>query len=312
LAIAGGGLVIGLLLAELGVRIFKPMPAVQMVRGYGLRVLDGVPVWEYSDDRHNRDCVERYPERIRVLFFGSSISFGSGLTVEETFTTELERRLNQLRPLPGYCILNFAQAGFSFEQKYVIARQEVARYKPALIMWEDWVEWMDYSLIGETAYGTTAYHIRSDGFIGMAGVPDALNRFLLLNSRFYEYMTLVLGERNPMRGGDLEALEFSKTRLKKVPELAQSAGAKLVMYLAPTLELPFSETATTLPNWHAIFLDFAKEHGITMVPLQRELVDQDYLKLRQDSCCHYNAEGHRALVPIMERIILRQLDEKPE
>ena len=69
----------------------------------------------------------------------------------------------------GFCILNFAQAGFSFEQKYVIARQEVTRYRPALIMWEDWVEWMDYSLIGDTAYGTTTYHVRPDGFIGVAG-----------------------------------------------------------------------------------------------------------------------------------------------
>jgi hypothetical protein len=33
--------------------------------------------------------------------------------------------------------------------------------------------------------------------------------------------------------------------------------------------------------------------------------------MRQDPCCHYNAEGHRALVPFMERIVLQQLDGKP-
>jgi hypothetical protein len=300
------GIFVGVVLTEALFRIIKPRPPVQLVRGYGLHTVDGVPVWEYTNDRYNRACVEQHPERTRILFFGSSITFGSGLTPEETFTTALEARLNQRRPTPGFCVLNFAQAGFSFEQKYVVARKEVARYKPALIMWEDWVEWMDYSMIGEAAYGTTGYFVRPDGFIGMAGVPDAPNRILFLHSRLYEYLTLTLGER-VNRPYD-EASIFANSRLIQVPQLAQSAGTKLVLYLAPPLDRPFTETASSLPDWHEVLIDFGQKHGVPVYPLQRELVEHDYLELRMDPCCHYSAAGHEALVPVMERIILEQLD----
>ena len=305
------GLVAGLVIAEGLVRWFRPQPRVQIVRGYGLHLVGNVPVWEDTTDRYNRECPVQHPERTRVLFFGSSITFGSGLRAEETFTTALEARLNRDQPTPGFCVMNFAQAGFSFEQKYAVARIEVARYQPALIMWEDWVEWMDYSMIGETAYGTSGYKIRPDGFIGMAGVPDALNRTLLLHSRFYEYLTLAAGEQIPRPPVDVEARAFAATRLPRVVQLAQDVHAKLVLYPAPPLDRPFSETVASPPDWHAILVDFGHAHGIPVYPLERELVDQDYLRVRRDPCCHYNVEGHRTLVPVMERIILQQLAPSP-
>jgi hypothetical protein len=299
----------GLCVAEVWVRVARPRPLAQLVRGHGLHTVDHVPVWEEADagGRQNRTCVDQHPGRTRVLFFGSSITYGTGLSTEETFTTALEERLNQVRPAPGFCVLNFAEPGFSFEQKYVLARQEGARYKPALIMWENWEEWQDYSMIGNTAYGTTNFVVRPDGFIGIAGVPDALNRFLLLHSRAYEFLTLTLGERAHLPVDREQATAFANTRLIKVPELAQSLGAKLAMYLTPPLDRPFAETAAAPPAWHSVLLEFAQAHAIPMYVLQRELLNQDSSQLRLDGC-HYNAAGHRALVPIMERIILEQLD----
>jgi hypothetical protein len=305
------GVLAGLCVAEMWVRVFRPFPPRQIVRGFGLHSLDGVPVWEVATDRQNRACVERHPERTRILFFGSSITFGTDLRADEVFTAALETRLNATRPTPGFCVLNFAQPGFTFEQKYAVARIEVARYRPALIMWEDWVEWKDYSLIGEAAYGTADYVVRPDGFIGIAGVPDGLNRFLFLHSRFYEYVTLTVGQRAKLVSEDEQATAFANERLIQVPQLAQSVGAKVVFYLAPSLDRPFAATAASPPGWHRILLDFARAHGIPAYPLERALIDQDYLTLRLDPCCHYNAEGHRALVPIMERIILQQLDGRP-
>jgi hypothetical protein len=292
------GLFAGLAVAEAWVRIVKPWPRVQMVRGRGLHAVDGVPLWDQQGaaGRQNRACVEQHPERTRILFLGSSITYGSGLSTEEAFSAALEAHLNQVRPTPGFCVLNFAQPGFSFEQKYVVARREVARYKPALIMWENWLDWFDYAMIGETAYGIHGFALRPDGFIGMAGVPDALNRILLLHSRFYEYLTLAVGTRTEAMSDEKEATVFAST------------GAKLVMYLAPPLDRPFAETTAAPPGWHRVLLEFAQAHAIPMYLLQRELIDQDYLQLRADPCCHYNAAGHRALVPVMERIVLEQLD----
>jgi hypothetical protein len=298
-------------LAEALIRTGRWMPPRQIVRGHGVRAVDGTPVWEQASDRHNRVCVEQHPERTRILFFGSSITFGTSLRAEEAFTTGLEMRLNQRRPTPGFCVLNFAQPGFAFEQKYVVARQEVARYRPALIMWEDWVEWSEYRLIGDAAYATADLKVRGDGFVGLWGVPDRLNRVLFRHSRLYEHLVLVFGERMPRIPGPHGVVVFANNRLIEVPRLAQSVNAKLALYLAPPLDQPFAETAASLPDWHGILLDFAKAHGIPVYLLQRELIDHDYLHLRLDPCCHYNAAGHRALVPIMERIVLEQLDGRP-
>lgn len=302
-----GGLVVGLLLAELSVRVFKWMPPAQIVRGFGLHAVDGVPLWEQASDRHNRACVEQHPERTRVLFFGSSITFGVGLSADEAFTTALQDRLNAARPTPGVCVLNFAQPGFAFQQKYVVAGAEVARYRPALILWEDWVEWRDYQLIGDAAYGIGDLRLRPDGYVGMAGVPDALNRVLFTHSRLYEYLTLTLGERVEKGPGPWELPGFFDTHLAQVVELAQSVDARLVLYLAPPLDQPFAATDAAPPDWHGPILDFARRHGVPAYRLQHELLDRDYLALRLDPCCHFNAAGHRALVPVMERIVLEQL-----
>jgi hypothetical protein len=303
------GLFGGVLIAETAVRQGKLKPPRQVIRGFGMHSVDGVPVWERTGDRHNRECVEQHPQRTRILFFGSSITFGSSLNPPEVFTAALEQRLNEARPDPGFCVLNFAQEGYAFDQKYAIASMEVPRYRPALIMWEDWVEWSEYRMIGDTAYAIGDLAVRPDGFVGIEGMPDALNRVLFLHSRLYEYIVLVYGERvHETPGGPNGIQLFADTRLSKVPPLAQSVGAKLVFYLAPPLDQPFAETAASLPDWHAILLDFAQKRGIPVYPLQRELIDQDYLALRLDPCCHYNAAGHRALVPIMERILLEQLD----
>jgi hypothetical protein len=52
---------------------------------------------------------------------------------------------------------------------------------------------------------------------------------------------------------------------------------------------------------------FAEDHGIATYRLEQELIGQDYLQLRLDPCCHYNAQGHRALAPVMEKIVMDQL-----
>lgn len=302
-----GGLILGLGLAELSVRVFKWTPPMQIVRGYGLHEVDGVPVWEQASDRHNRACVDAHPERTRLLFFGSSITFGVGLAAAETFTAALQERLNAAQPTPGFCVLNFAQPGFAFQQKYAVARAEVARYRPALILWEDWVEWREYRLIGDAAYGLGDLRVRPDGFVGMAGVPDAINRLLFAHSRLYEYLTLSLGERVERPSGPWELPAFFDAHLAEVVQLAQSVGARLVLYLAPPLDQPFAATDAAPPDWHGPILDFARTHGVPAYRLQHELRDQDYLALRLDPCCHFNAAGHRALVPVMERIVLEQL-----
>ena len=209
-------------------------------------------------------------------------------------------------------MLNFSQPGFQFQQKYAGARTEVARYKPALIMWESWVEWREYRMIADAAYGVSDYELRPDGFIGITGVPGWLNRLLFPHSRLYEYLALSYGERAHGGLAEREAMTaFANNRLIQVMQLAQSEGTKLVLYFAPPLDRTFEETVVRPSVKDSTWLEFAQAHGTPTYSLARELIDQDYLKLRLDPCCHFNAAGHRALAASMERIVLEQLDGMP-
>jgi hypothetical protein len=227
---------------------------------FGMHSVDGC---RFQDGRPLAANASAASERTASCSSAARSRSGTALDPPQVFTATLERRLNELRPTPGFCVLNFAQEGYAFDQKFAVASIEVPRYRPALIMWEDWVEWSEYRMIGDTAYAIGDLAVRGDGFIGLAGVPDQLNRLFFLHSRLYEYLVLVYGERMQQRVGGPNGIElFANTRLSKVPPLAQSVGAKLVFYLAPPLDQPFAETAASLPDWHAILVDFAKARGI--------------------------------------------------
>jgi hypothetical protein len=301
--IAIAGVVLTLVAAELWVRWAKPKPPVQIVRNNNLHAIDGVPVWDWSTDRRPRDCAEAHPERIRILFLGSSITHGFHVPAQDTFNIALEQRLNELRPNPGFCVMNFAQPGFTSQQKLAIGSVEIPRYRPALVMWEGWNEFGNWSLIGNSAYELRQFALRSDGYPGLRGVPDGLNHTLFESSRFYELLALSFGEKTDAGSEFVDA----NARLTRLVALTHSAGARLGIFICPPLDRPFREAQEPfIPP--TLGLDFARLHGVPYVVLAHELADQDYLVLRADPCCHFSAEGHRALVPIFTKFVLDTLD----
>jgi len=305
LVLFGGGVALGLL--ELGVRSLDLRPPSHIIRLPGLHLLHGAPVWYQSTDREHRDCVERHPERTRILFLGSSITYGFQLSAEETFTTALESRLNELRPTPGFCVLNFAQPAFAFDQKLAVAQEEIPRYRPALVLWEDWLsEATRFVFLGDAAYAVQSLPLSPDGFFSFPGMPDVLNRQLFLHSRSYQYLTLTLGNRSD---DDAEAFRaFVKQRLTQMPKVARYAGARLVIYVATSLARPFADPLHPQRAWQEPIFAMAKQMGIPAYSVAGELEGQDPAAIRLDVGCHFNAAGHRALVPVFERIVLEQLD----
>src|SRR5258708_14923881 len=187
------GVVLPLVAGEVWVRWKKPRPPIQIVRNFNLHTIDGTPVWEWSTDREPRACAEAHPERLRIMFLGSSIAHGFSIPAQDAFTYALERRLNEERPNPGFCVMNFAQPGFTSQQKLALGSVEIPRYHPALVLWEGWNEFGNFVLIGDAAYELRRQVRRSDGLPGLRWVPDGLNHVLFERSRFYEYLTLRFG-----------------------------------------------------------------------------------------------------------------------
>src|SRR5689334_3607077 len=235
-ALVCAGLCAGVAVCEVTIRELKPRPRAQMVGAEaGLRDVDGTPVWGLLHDREHRGCVDAHPERVRIVVTGSSITYGDSLDEADVFTSLLERRLNELRPDPGFCVLNFAQPAYGFEQKYAVARVELPRYRPALLLWEGWAEWGPYRRIGDVAVNVRGYRLRSDGYVGILGVPDRINHLLFDHSALYRYAALATGGL----GSDPEANALvPEHELEKVRSLATSVGATLALYPATFLDRP--------------------------------------------------------------------------
>ncbi len=241
------------------------------------------------------------------MFLGSSITHGFSIPAQDAFTYALERRLNEERPNPGFCVMNFAQPGFTSQQKLALGSVEIPRYHPALVLWEGWNEFGNFVLIGDAAYELRRQVRRSDGLPGLRWVPDGLNHVLFERSRFYELMTLAFGQKDP-KGNEIEITE-AQARLERLVALTHSFGARLGIYICPWLNRTFREAEDPSLS-PSMGLEFAQSRGIPHVVLAHELRDQDYLTLRADECCHFSSAGHRALVPIFERFVLDVLDGK--
>ena len=93
--------------------------------------------------------------------------------------------------------------------------------------------------------------------------------------------------------------------MDEVHTLTGPAGAKLARYPSTFLHHPFAESVDEIDR---AYLDFARRRGVPLNPLARELVNEDYRRLRLDPCCHFNADGHRVLARVFERIVLELLD----
>ncbi len=319
----GIGVAIGIL--ELYLRTFPPWPPVQIVRnkitraegaeiaGAGtLRMQNGVPIWG-TDKLNHRDCARQHPERQRVLFFGDSITRGSGIDDAEVFTVLLEQRLNMLRPDPGFCVMNFAQPGFGFDQSYAIAQTEIPRQHAVLVFWQFWDQTRAYAMLGDDeAYARMeTYDLHADGFPyprPAAYLPNSVNRWLFLHLRTYEYLTLATGAGRPP-AADLMGT-FVRERLAKLLALLRSERSRAVFYMATPLDKSFAESAVDpqLRGWSDAIFSAAREAGIETFRLQDAFRERDYLSLRLDSCCHFNAAGHRALADVFERTVLKHLD----
>ena len=86
--------------------------------------------------------------------------------------------------------------------------------------------------------------------------------------------------------------------MNEVHRLTGPASAKLALYPSTFLHHPFAESVDEIDR---AYLDFARRRGVPLNPLARELVNEDYRRLRLDPCCHFNADRHRVLARVFER-----------
>lgn len=313
------GIAVALLLCEAVLRTGLVSPPRQIVRGHNLRSVGGVPVWTDGEDRFNRSCVDKHPNRQRILFFGTSITHaGTAGPAARTFAALLEKRLNELRPNPGFCVLNFAQPGFGPEQRQAIASEEIPRYRPVLVLDQDWdTEWgrcrledPGYTEIDGAAFHVRGLGLRPDGTPGLAGVPDAVSGRLFRSSYLYQYLTLAYGEGDHRICEPGSGVLARQRDLKVFADLAHANGAVAGFYIVPDLSYSLRSTRPEVVAQEQDIIAYGAAHGFVVHPLRPQLADQVVEKIRSDDW-HFNVEGQRAVAKVMEPWVLQLLDGRP-
>jgi hypothetical protein len=295
-------------LAEVGLRLVRPTPRVQIVRAGVLTELDpgevagdDVPLWRtsFDDPRHNEACLEDNPGARVWVVLGSSILAADGLAPSAAFNLALQERLRpELGPL---CILNLAEGGYTFDNQLAVAREAIPRLEPELVLWEVWENSpFRWAMVGGHAYRFQHVAVGADGLPNPMGVPSAVHRTLFSRSRLYEYSVLALVER-PADAASDPWNSLLDDRLDEARALVEAYG-ELVVVFAPHLDMPFEERiaarearTSPLDRHYADVEQWARGRGVESVYLDVLLRDLDVTDVRLDPCCHYNVEGHLAL-----------------
>lgn len=140
IALLGGSLVVGLVIAEVALRVFNVWTGIVPLSAQLYRRIDD-PILQYelrpsstvglysTNERGFRDApftTPKPPSVFRVLFLGDSIVYGLWVKRENTITEQLEQILAERGSSPTYEVFNLGVSGYNTEQELETYRQKCA------------------------------------------------------------------------------------------------------------------------------------------------------------------------------------------
>ncbi len=293
--------------AEVVVRVANPTVRHQVVRqseGLTLYEAHGQPVWEegQSAERRHLQCPIDNPEAAITLTLGSSIFYGSGVEPADVFTQDLQEAYGTTR-----CVMNFAEPGFSMQNKLARAQEVLSSYPGADVLLEIWEnDPHGYTMLGRSAYSLRTLPVDSGGYPRTLGVPAPLNGFLFRHSKAYEYASLAVDAPPNPRSEDELWREIVVPQLDEMLALVRANGSSLRLMFMSKLSRPLNEQlGDGAYAAYPVARDWADRHGISWFEAAELLQDQAVEEIRYDPCCHFNPKGHEVLaerlLPLLPR-----------
>lgn len=289
----------------MGLRCVNLRPSIQIVRpSQSTQVrtsVDGVPVWEPTVDTSHADCLAKSTQATRLEAYGSSITAGTGASPGRDWPA----RLSEWMTTSGatVCVVNRAQPGFTLDAKIATFHETLARDRPELVLFEFWAnDAHPYYLLGNTAYGIRSMKMDLEGWPLAFPLPTALSRWLFVNSRLYETLSLAFVAEAPDTSDPWRGL--AKRFVLEVVAPARAAGSTVVVVTAVPLSSPFSDAPE---EFETAMQSLAEQEGLPWVSLRELLADQRPEDVRADACCHFSDSGTeligKRLAPAIDRLV---------
>jgi len=308
------GLVLVLILTELGVRVARPQWRPTTAERVDFWVYDEVLGWAHRpgeqgrfvhpefdvDVRINADglrdddyALER-TEKKRMLVLGDSFGWGFGVEHHERFSEILESRH------PDWEIINASVSGYGTGQQWLYLSERGIQYRPdvvLLLFYEN-----DYGDIvdNEVCRYYKPYFLMGEGGLELRNVPvptstikQRLERFVYGRTWLYSklYALLAAEDPNPYRwapGKFVVTVEI----LKRMDALCREKGARFTVVSVPMVD----------PKRREFLEKVCKAHGILHLAL-----DHDFSRVRErttfPSDRHWSRIGHRHAAKFIERFL---------
>lgn len=239
---------------------------------------------------------------VRVLFLGSSPTFGTGVRLEETFVEIAERRLRERLPDRRVECINAGVPGYSLFQGWRYLETEGLRFEPDLIV-------VQFGASGLQVWDNKSdvrHHAES-----LARRPPRLLRWSRLAS-------LVWGRRSaggpPTTPGvprpRLDGSEF-RALLADVKRAANRHGAELLFVVWPSRVHVLRREGERRTPLHELMLRFAKNHGIgavELLPVFEELCRENPVEAVYLDAWHATALANAAVGERLADEIARRLE----
>lgn len=104
----------------------NPLIMFEIVPGIGEANSMGLRDFEYS--------VKKPKGIYRIAVIGDSIAYGLGVDIKDTFSKQLERKLNENKHKQKYEVINFSVPGYSTIQEAEVLQSNVLKYNPDFVI----------------------------------------------------------------------------------------------------------------------------------------------------------------------------------
>jgi len=308
------GITAGLAISEFIARIEMPGPLYLSkidLNEFQYREHNGVILWnQHSEDLENvAKEAGKNEERFRIVGLGDSIMFGSGIDSKNTYMSRLGNELEKITGKETE-VVDLSQPGYGISEEDAAFDLMGVHAKPDLVIihaWED--DLADYVVVDNVVYDAGVY--TEKGFIRSIPLPLAINKFLILNSRLYQYLSIraIIAGRNPNNENRKEPLK----NINSIYVNAAGSNAKILILFSPDLSgekiQPF-KIQEDKTQFYKILTDWAADRDVETLDLGKELSGIDATEIRLDPI-HFNEKGHDMILKILAGHIAGEYIEQP-
>ena len=271
--------------------LFVPKPG---FRGYS----EGTEVAISSQGLRDREYDAAHPPNTtRIVVLGDSVTFGPGVLAEETFSKQLEHRLNGLGDGRRYEVINTGVIGYNTIQERARLERVGLQFQPDVVVLTFVVnDLLDTFSIFDHQYEP-------------GGALAPLKKWLRRNSRLYRFYQNVSwrleGElrrdpNQPEPPRDRQRVLEREAEIGRIARISRDNGAKFLLVLYPDnlANLVSPDASGRQVTVRDELLGFAARNGLAMLDLTEALGDvrdprARAMRLREDP--HPSPTGHRAI-----------------